>query len=104
MEVKVITNIDELQINTIYGIDKDNIKSMYILKGIVNKKYLFDKVIIIQNNNEDKYLAIKDNRGLNNYMELCDCELEKIIENKEISELLKLQSSCTCNCTNCNCK
>lgn len=102
MEVKVITTIDDLQINIIYGIEKDKIKSMYILKGIVNGKYLFDKVIIIQNNNEDKYLAIKDNRGLNNYMELCKYELEKMIENQEVTELLKL-NTCKCTCSHCTC-
>lgn len=103
-EIKIVNSIEELKLNTIYGmIEKDNIRSMYILKGIIEGRYLFDKVVIIQNNNEDKYLAIEDNRGLKNYKEVCKHDLIKSIENQEVFELLNLKDSTKCTCTNCNC-
>ena len=105
-KIEIIKDIEELKLNKVYGIieiDENNNekRELYILKGILNNQYLFDKALIIQNNNEEKLLAISDNRY--NEKKILKCELEKLISQEKIVLLLELKEK-ICNCKNCTCK
>lgn len=105
-KIEIIKDIEELKLNKVYGIieineDNKEQRELYILKGILENKYLFDKALVIQNNNEEKLLAISDNRY--NEKKILKCKLEELISQEKIILLLELKER-NCNCKNCTCK
>lgn len=101
---KIIKDIEELKLNKVYGIinkeqDQEK-KELYILKGIMKNNYIFDKALIIQNNNKEKLLAISDNKY--NQYTYHKCKIKELIKEECIVLLVELKDKeCECNCCSC---
>lgn len=97
---EIVKDIDNMRLNRVYGIsiinEENNIekRELYILKGIMKDKYIFDRALIIQNNNNEKLLAISDNRY--NEIAFHKCELKEMINKERVILLVELKDKENC--------
>ena len=87
--MELVKDIKEIEFNTVYGIvDNKGERKLYIMKSEREEYINFNRIIIIQNNNEKK-LAMIDNKCKEKVYR--KKRLEEMIESGQIEKLIELK-------------
>lgn len=87
----LVNNIKDIEYKKIYGIvDDKGEKRLYILTEENECNMKFSRVLIIQNNNNNR-LAMEDNRHRHALKIYTKKKLEQMIESGQIEELVELK-------------
>lgn len=87
--MKLINNIEELKYDIVYGIVNDKgEKKLYLMESEDKDCIKFKRVIIIQNNNENKLAMIDGKHKEKIYRKI---KLKEMIESGQIEKLIELK-------------